>query len=137
MKKLLLLLAGGVGYVLGAKAGRERYDQIMGQTKRIANDPRVQQKAQEARDTVRQQAPVAKEKASQAATSAKSKVKSSDKSETGSSTGTANTTPGTASSTPSTSSPSTTTPSTAAGGTRPTPDATSAADGPTTNSPQA
>ena len=28
MKKLMLLVAGGVGYVLGARAGRERYDQI-------------------------------------------------------------------------------------------------------------
>ena len=28
MKKLMLLVAGGVGYVLGTRAGRERYEQI-------------------------------------------------------------------------------------------------------------
>ena len=28
MKKLTLLLAVGIGYVLGARAGRARYDQI-------------------------------------------------------------------------------------------------------------
>ena len=28
MRKLTILLAGGIGYVLGARAGRERYEQI-------------------------------------------------------------------------------------------------------------
>ena len=35
MRKLSLLVAAGVGYVLGAKAGRERYDQIVTQTKKL------------------------------------------------------------------------------------------------------
>ena len=48
MKKLLLLAAAGIGYVLGARAGRERYDQIVGTVNKVKNDPRVQEKAQQA-----------------------------------------------------------------------------------------
>jgi hypothetical protein len=41
--KVLIFGAGmATGYVLGAKAGRQRYDQIVGMTKRVAGDPRVQ-----------------------------------------------------------------------------------------------
>ncbi|GLZ39580.1 hypothetical protein [Actinokineospora sp. NBRC 105648] len=36
------LLGAGVGYVLGAKAGRGRYDQIMRTYRRIADHPAVQ-----------------------------------------------------------------------------------------------
>ena len=45
MKRLLLLAALGVGYVLGARAGRERYEQIMGTVNKVKSDPRVQEKA--------------------------------------------------------------------------------------------
>ena len=45
MKKLTLLVAVGVGYVLGARAGRERYEQIMGTVDKVKDDPRVQEKA--------------------------------------------------------------------------------------------
>ena len=38
MKKLMLLVAGGVGYVLGARAGRERYDQIKRTATRVKDD---------------------------------------------------------------------------------------------------
>ena len=41
MKKLLLLVAGGIGYVFGARAGRERYEQIVGMAIKVKNDPRV------------------------------------------------------------------------------------------------
>lgn len=78
MKKLSLLVAAGVGYVLGTKAGRERYEQIRGQANRFAKDPRVQQKAREAADVVKDQAPIVKEKVSGAASAAASKVRSSD-----------------------------------------------------------
>ncbi|MGH3859333.1 MULTISPECIES: hypothetical protein [Actinokineospora] len=36
------LLGAGVGYVLGSKAGRARYDQIMRTYRRIADHPAVQ-----------------------------------------------------------------------------------------------
>jgi membrane protein len=72
MRKLLLLAAAGIGYVLGARAGRERYDQIMGTVDKVRNDPRVQEKTQQAVDVAKQQAPVVAEKVSSAASSAAS-----------------------------------------------------------------
>ena len=72
MKKLLLLTGAAVGYVLGAKAGRERYDQIMTTAKGVARDPRVQQKAREAQTAVKENAPVVKDKVAEAAGNAKS-----------------------------------------------------------------
>jgi hypothetical protein len=82
MKKLLLLAAAGVGYVLGARAGRERYEQIAGTVNKVKNDPRVQEKAQQAVDTAKQHAPVVADKVSSAASSAtaaaKDKVSGSD-----------------------------------------------------------
>jgi hypothetical protein len=75
MKKLLLLAAAGVGYVLGARAGRERYEQIMGTVNKVKNDPRVQEKAQQAVDTAKQQAPVVADKVSSAASSATAAAK--------------------------------------------------------------
>lgn len=50
MRKLAMLVAGGVGYVLGAKAGRTRYEQL-----------------RKGAQTVRQQAPAVKEKVAAAA----------------------------------------------------------------------
>jgi hypothetical protein len=78
MKKLLLLAAAGAGYVLGTRAGRERYDQIMGTVNKVKNDPRVQEKAHQAVDTARQQAPVVADKVTSAASAAKDKVSGSD-----------------------------------------------------------
>jgi len=77
MRKLPLLVAAGVGYVLGAKAGRERYEQIRSQAQRFARDPRVQEKARQAADTVKDKAPIIKDKATDAASAAASKVGSS------------------------------------------------------------
>lgn len=67
MGKLSMLAGGAIGYVLGARAGRERYDQIKGQAQRVWTDPRVQRKATVAAD-------VAKDKAASAVDLAKDKV---------------------------------------------------------------
>ena len=75
MRKLTLLIAFGLGYVLGAKAGRERYAQIMGTVDKVRQDPRVQEKAHQVADTARQQAPVVADKVSSAATSAAAAAK--------------------------------------------------------------
>jgi hypothetical protein len=72
MKKLMLLAAFAVGYLLGAKAGRERYSQIMGMIDRLRNDPRVQEKTHQAMDVAKQQAPVVADKVTHAAASAAS-----------------------------------------------------------------
>ena len=42
--KLTLLAGFGAGYVLGARAGRDRYDQIVGKARGVWEDPRVQEK---------------------------------------------------------------------------------------------
>ncbi len=54
MNKTTMLLAGAAGYVLGTRAGRERYEQIKSAAQRVARDPRVQRKAQEAQSVVRE-----------------------------------------------------------------------------------
>ena len=79
MKKLPLLVSFGAGYVLGAKAGRQRYDEIAGMARKVADDPRVQRFAHRAQDAATQQASaaagVAKDKVTSAASSAADKVR--------------------------------------------------------------
>jgi hypothetical protein len=77
MKKLTVLIAAGVGYVLGTRAGRERYEQIKGAAQKIRNDPRVQEKTHQAAEVAREKAPVVKQKLVDAAGTAKDKVYSS------------------------------------------------------------
>lgn len=68
MSKLGILVGFGAGYVLGARAGRERYDQLMEKAQQMWRDPRVQQRASQAQD-------LAQEKASQAAGAVQGAVK--------------------------------------------------------------
>ena len=62
MSKLSLSAAGAIGYVLGARAGRGRYEQIAAVSRRVWNDPRVQQATTQvqnrATETVRSAVPV-------------------------------------------------------------------------------
>lgn len=51
MKKLALLTAIAVGYVLGTRAGRGRYEQIKQQAEKVWNTDPVQATAQKAQDT--------------------------------------------------------------------------------------
>jgi hypothetical protein len=58
MKGRLALAAGvAVGYVLGARAGRERYEQLRTQARTMWRDPRVQQKVSEVEHAVQEKAP--------------------------------------------------------------------------------
>lgn len=53
MKNKLVLLAGAAaGYVLGTRAGRERYEQIKDRATRLWNNPKVQDKVSGAEDAV-------------------------------------------------------------------------------------
>ena len=52
MNKLTMLAVAGAGYVLGSRAGRERYEQIKNQATKTRNNPKVQ----DAADTVQAQA---------------------------------------------------------------------------------
>lgn len=60
--KTLTLAAGAVGYVLGARAGRERFDQIKDQADRLRNNPTVQKATSNAHDFAAEEAPVVKDK---------------------------------------------------------------------------
>lgn len=53
IKKLTLLVAFGGGYVLGAKAGRERYEQIRQTASQVTEDPRVKDVVSRAEDILR------------------------------------------------------------------------------------
>lgn len=72
----MILVAAGVGYVLGTKAGRERYDQIRRTAQKVRNDPRVQEKTQQAAHLAKERAPVVKDAITDAAGTAASKVRS-------------------------------------------------------------
>jgi hypothetical protein len=82
MKKLPLLAAAAAGYVLGAHAGRQRYEQIAGAARKVADNPKVQRVAHRAQDAAAQQAAaaaeVAKDKVSAAASTAADKVRGND-----------------------------------------------------------
>ena len=86
MSKLTLIAAGAAGYVLGARAGRERYEQIADGVRRVMRNPRVQSARQQAQDAVAEQAAAArdvvvekaKETASTAASAAADKVRRGD-----------------------------------------------------------
>lgn len=80
MSKLTMLIAAGVGYVLGTRDGRERYEQIKGYATKVRNDPRVQEKSQQAADLAKEKAPIVKDKVAGAAGAAKDKVSSSSSS---------------------------------------------------------
>ena len=59
--KILLVVGLGVGYVLGARAGRGRYDEIVAKVQGIWNDPRVQKQVTNATDFVKDKAPAVAE----------------------------------------------------------------------------
>lgn len=93
-KKSTLLLGFAAGYVLGSRAGRERYEQISAGARKFVGNPTVKSAASRAQETVATQAPAVadavKEKASSAASAVADKVHrdSNDPAPTGTPTGT-------------------------------------------------
>ncbi|MDQ3165640.1 MAG: hypothetical protein M3Q17_05705 [Actinomycetota bacterium] len=67
MSKISMLAAAAVGYVLGARAGRDRYDQISEKAHGFWENPKVRQAAADAKDVAAEQAPVVKDKITDAA----------------------------------------------------------------------
>lgn len=59
-KKPGMLAAFGIGYVLGARAGRERYDAMAAKAQELWHDPRVQEKAHRAGFVAKEKADAAR-----------------------------------------------------------------------------
>ena len=59
MKKLTLLMGIGIGYVLGSRAGRERFEQIRTGARKFASSEQVQSAAGRAQEAVKDGATVA------------------------------------------------------------------------------
>lgn len=55
-RKLSLLIGLGAGYVLGARAGRERYDQLVEKAQQLWRNPRVQERSGQAQQLVKEKA---------------------------------------------------------------------------------
>jgi hypothetical protein len=55
--KILLVVGLGVGYVLGTRAGREKYDELVARVQKVWNDPRVQKQANNVGEFVKDKAP--------------------------------------------------------------------------------
>ncbi len=74
-KKMTLLVAAGTGYVLGAKAGKERYTQIETKFREIAGLPAVQSATATVVDTATSVADSAKAAASEKVSAVADKAK--------------------------------------------------------------
>jgi hypothetical protein len=55
--KILFVVGLGVGYVLGTRAGREKYDELVARVQKVWNDPRVQKRASNVGEFVKDKAP--------------------------------------------------------------------------------
>jgi hypothetical protein len=55
--KILLVLGLGIGYVLGTRDGRARYNQMKSAALKVWNDPRVQEQVNAATEFVKENAP--------------------------------------------------------------------------------
>jgi hypothetical protein len=75
MGKVSFVLGAAAGYILGAKAGQKRYEQIKGRATQLWSNDSVQAKVETARQTVMDQAPVVADKIGGVAKSATSAVK--------------------------------------------------------------
>ena len=76
MSKIVVLAAAAGAYVLGAKAGRERYEQIRINALQLWRNPRVQKTTSQAADLVKDKVPEVKAHMSDAAREVFDKVKS-------------------------------------------------------------
>jgi hypothetical protein len=84
--KILLLVGVGVGYVLGTRAGREKYDEMKAAALKFWNDPRVQSRVDDAQDFVKDKAPDVAEFITDGAKTVVSKVSGNKKPASSSST---------------------------------------------------
>lgn len=64
MSKLMLVATGAVGYVFGARAGKQRYTQIKSKVTEIWQNPKVQEKKDQAQEYAKDKAPRVQERIS-------------------------------------------------------------------------
>jgi hypothetical protein len=77
MSKIVTLAAAATGYILGARAGRERYEQIRDRAQSLWRDPRVQEKTDQATTVIKDKAaPAVKEQVTKAAKQVTEKARS-------------------------------------------------------------
>lgn len=74
MSKMSFLAGMGVGYVLGARAGRQRYEQIKTGAQGVWNNPKVQDTVSHAQEFAAQKAPEVQHKIAETASTAAHKV---------------------------------------------------------------
>lgn len=74
MSKMSFLAGVGVGYVLGARAGRQRYEQIKSGAQGVWNNPKVQETVSHAQDLAAQKAPEVQHKIAETASTAVHKM---------------------------------------------------------------
>lgn len=70
--KLSILVGFAAGYVLGARSGRERYDQIVAKAQELWHHPQVQEKAGQAQQVMQDKAGQAQQVMQEKMTSATS-----------------------------------------------------------------
>lgn len=73
--KILFVTGLGLGYLLGTRAGRERYEQIKATAAKLWNDPRVQEKVDDVQEFVKDKAPEVAEFVSDSAKKVASQVR--------------------------------------------------------------
>ncbi len=74
MRKLLFILGAGIGYILGARAGRERYEQISEQASKVWGNPKVQSTVEDVKATAPKAASAVAGSAKDIAEQARAKV---------------------------------------------------------------
>jgi len=80
MKRKLLLLTGlGIGYVVGARAGREKYDRLKATAEHYWQDPRVAKVRDDVEVYARTQAPIIRDRAEAVAKDVAAKTASTAK----------------------------------------------------------
>ena len=60
--RILFIVGLGVGYILGARAGRPRYDKLKAKATEAWEDPRVQKVVSETQEFVKENAPIVQDK---------------------------------------------------------------------------
>ena len=76
MGKLTLLAGGAVGYVLGTRAGRERFEQIKSQAQTLWEHPKVQEQATKVQGVAKRKSSEVQDKVSSSSTSPTSSTSS-------------------------------------------------------------